>query len=729
MRKVLALVVTALGVVACTPNAELSAVSSGTLALSADSANLYVLEADQNKVYVFDANSYTQLATVAVGKNPARIVVASDETIYVSNRGERTVSVITRNGSSWTEAARIPVGVEPVGLAVTKDAKTLLVVNSTMLTDLTTGSLMAIDTASRSVIWETPVGHEPRAVGILSGDKALVPLYFDGTADLVDIKTGNITRQSDPLHNNDTIDSEVAAGTTAGLTASTSGYLPTGLSDVAVTADGTRAFIPGQWARVAPIQRPPSSGGYYSLGGPCSYGAVVAPGLLTYDAAAWSAHDTLDDLSSCSGPNAQVVANYPPTAIPPDLVVGSATAVASSVATDPGKEVSGPVAAVVDSTGKYVYVANQQSGNVLVMTAYGQDQQPVNLGAGVVAYADLNTGDLTQGEGGTPGPSGLALHKDGRRLFVHNAFDHDFVVLGCDNCTSTGTMTILQTIPYTTPTLPPEAEQGRKLFFTANNADITATGSPVACASCHLEGRTDGHPWGFPEGLSTTPVLVGRNFTQTQPWDWSGSFTDLGLVGIDQTSFFSDVITQRMGGSDQVGATVHNEIATWLSQYAPVQDNPFRYDASGNVLPLSASAQRGQALFNQVDISAGLNNGRSCATCHNPSTNFALSYTVADSTIRDVGTDGSAGNAAYGNDPTGYTVEGQKLTPDPTLNSDVTGFDVPSLLSIGRSGPYMHDARYLTLDQRLHDGNTTHGNPGRFTESQKQDLEAYLLTL
>ncbi|MFP2910526.1 YncE family protein [Pyxidicoccus sp. 3LFB2] len=160
--------------------------ASGSVALSRDDAFLYVVDADNGVLAVVDTGRGEKVGEVKVGRGPERVVVGPDDTIYVSNRAERTVSVIRRG--DWSEAARISVGVEPMGLAVTPGGDTLYVVNSTALDTTQHGTLMAVDTRSLSVRWELPVGEEPRGIALVDGGKrALISLFRHSDLVTVDL--------------------------------------------------------------------------------------------------------------------------------------------------------------------------------------------------------------------------------------------------------------------------------------------------------------------------------------------------------------------------------------------------------------------------------------------------------------------------------------------------------------------------------------------------------------
>ncbi len=79
------------------------------------------------------------------------------------------------------------VGVEPMGLGLPGDGKTLYVVNSAMLDSTEQGSLMAFDTGTLKRLWELPVGDEPRGLALLENDKALVTLHRKGDVVQVDL--------------------------------------------------------------------------------------------------------------------------------------------------------------------------------------------------------------------------------------------------------------------------------------------------------------------------------------------------------------------------------------------------------------------------------------------------------------------------------------------------------------------------------------------------------------
>src|SRR5215211_1940967 len=101
--------------------------SSGSVALSRDETLVYAVDTDNGIVAVHDAATLEKVSDVKVGTAPERIAVGSDEVLYVANRGDRSVSIIRRG--NWRALERIAVGVEPSGLAVSPDGKTLYVVN------------------------------------------------------------------------------------------------------------------------------------------------------------------------------------------------------------------------------------------------------------------------------------------------------------------------------------------------------------------------------------------------------------------------------------------------------------------------------------------------------------------------------------------------------------------------------------------------------------------------
>jgi YVTN family beta-propeller protein len=135
--------------------------TASTVALSRDDALLYAVDTDNGIVAVIDTSSETKVAEVKVGKGPERVVVGVDDAVYVSNRLEHSVSVIQRG--SWQEARRIEAGLEPVGLALSSNGKTLYVVSAIAKDTATHGALLAIDAQSGAQQWELALGEEPRS--------------------------------------------------------------------------------------------------------------------------------------------------------------------------------------------------------------------------------------------------------------------------------------------------------------------------------------------------------------------------------------------------------------------------------------------------------------------------------------------------------------------------------------------------------------------------------------
>lgn len=193
--------------------------------------------------------------------------------------------------------------------------------------------------------------------------------------------------------------------------------------------------------------------------------------------------------------------------------------------------------------------------------------------------------------------------------------------------------------------------------------------SPLACASCHPEGGTDGRVWNFdPIGPRRTQYIRG-GILKTAPLHWDGDMAQLDTL-------MAEVFVKRMGGLAQ-GPRRVNAFGNWLDALPPIpMSEPVDTEA----------AARGQALFNDAKVG--------CADCHQGTLGTNNKNT-------DVGT-------------------GKE-------------FQVPTLLNISLRAPFMHDGCAPTLRDRFTNpscgGGDKHGVTSQLSPAQIDDLVTYLETL
>jgi cytochrome c peroxidase len=213
------------------------------------------------------------------------------------------------------------------------------------------------------------------------------------------------------------------------------------------------------------------------------------------------------------------------------------------------------------------------------------------------------------------------------------------------------------TIPFSSPRVP---HTGHTLFHIAP--------ATVACASCHPEGRDDGHVWSFAGlGERRTQTVLG-GVLDTAPLHWDGDMDSLHTL-------MGEVFVNRMGGGLPSDEFIE-ALGGWLQ--------------SLDHLPASApreetAAGRGAQLFQDPAVG--------CATCHSGDK-------LTDNETVDVGT----GKA----------------------------FQVPSLVGIADRAPFMHDGCAQTLRDRFDPacgGGDAHGKTSHLTAGEIDDLVAYLETL
>lgn len=193
--------------------------------------------------------------------------------------------------------------------------------------------------------------------------------------------------------------------------------------------------------------------------------------------------------------------------------------------------------------------------------------------------------------------------------------------------------------------------------------------SPMACASCHPEGGTDGRVWNFdPIGPRRTQYMRG-GILNTLPLHWDGDMDKLDTL-------MAEVFVNRMGGMAQ-GPRRVNAFANWLNALPAI---PVSEPAD------IQAAERGKALFNDAKVG--------CADCHQGS----------------LGTNNKSSNVGTGKE-----------------------FQVPTLVNIGLRAPFMHDGCAPTLRDRFTNtacgGGDKHGITSQLSPADIDDLVVYLETL
>jgi len=198
-----------------------------------------------------------------------------------------------------------------------------------------------------------------------------------------------------------------------------------------------------------------------------------------------------------------------------------------------------------------------------------------------------------------------------------------------------------------------------------------------SCASCHPDGRSDALNWdlmndGVGNFKNTKSLLLAHETPPSMAEGVRATAEAAVRAGL-QNILFCDRPEDEAEAIDE-----------YLRSLRPVP-SPRLVDGR-----LSPAAERGKALFESDRIG--------CAACHP-----APLYT--DLRMHDVGSKGPY-------EP------GER-------------FDTPALIEVWRTAPYLHDGRYLTMEEVIVEGKhgKSHGRIDELTEREIADLVEYVLSL
>jgi len=588
------------------------AAHTSSLALSADGARLYVVNPEADSVSVIDTATRALVREILL----APAAPAADPTSGV-----------------FTPA------VMPRAAALAPDGKTLYV------TGERSGAVHVVDVASGVATAKIVVGSEPVGL-VVSPDGAAVYAACSQDATVVKIDAATSTVVS---HAAVPAEPWALAWSGDGTRLLVTHFMGQGVTSL----DPATMTVAPVWAIPPTAPRPAASPDRRLAHGEVRglYDLAARPGTDEL----WVAHALL------GVDTAQPTLDFESTAFPALSLLDANGTYAETLSTDaqdvPGVDgsfsdvVSGPHALAFTPDGDDALLVDANSGDVLVVDAR------TRLEIGLVRPL--------------PGkmPDGIAIAPDGLTAYVDERVSADVAVLHLDRTGGALSVTVDGAV---IPRLPHDPMSvtlrlGQDLFNSADSSRYPITTNHwIACATCHMEGRSDAVTWLFAQGPRDTPTNAG------------------GMLGTgflfrtaDRTAvqdYWHTINVEQGGRFDATAqAPLLDAIAAYVNLALPLPVPPTT-DAT--------LVARGAQVF-QASM---------CGSCHagprftdsgagNPT--LDLTGTVL---LHDVGTCVTAGTF-----------------PD-VAHEDVAGhpraacmFDTPSLSGVASSPPYLHDGSAATL--------------------------------
>ncbi len=594
------------------------------LARAGDKTIAYVADEDDANVHTVDVATGKELGTTPLGGAPSQLLVTADGRVVVALRDQAAIEVLEPEADPskpLTSRCTVPTPVEPVALATTPDDGTLIV---------TTGwgaTLSAYDVANMERRYEVPLPREPRSVVVSDdGQKAFVAHVVGSRMSVVDLQAkrvrnvdvggleeGGFRRGKSLFGGNEEIERRACQGFALAKSTELSG----------------RIFAPQ--VLVDPGRADERSEGYGNGG--MSPPEVAAVAVVD--------EDTEKPLGES-------------VSVKPDVR-------AMAGVSRPRPSCLLPRAAAIDPSTRSLFVSC--------------------LGIDAVVEYDAGAADPSRAErrrfAVAPGPTGLAVDPEGRRLVVWSQFDRTLQIapLGRKDAAAEESAEAPAIVRVALSRKAQSAstadlELGRKLFHASGDARISNDGR--ACASCHPDGRDDALTWATPEGPRQTPMLAGR-LARTAPYGWAGRGDS---VEAHLTETFG-----RLGGAG-LARRDFDALIAFATNLRPPQVE--KTEAHDDVL-----VQRGKSIFHAAETG--------CGSCHMEQGAWT------DHTAHDVSSRADADVAAT--------------------------FDTPSLRFVGGTAPYFHDGRYASLRSLLLDADGKMGKTSHLSKDDLDALEAYMRSL
>ena len=715
------------------------ATRSSPIAITQDDEFVWSVNPDNDSVSVFRvaSDADTKVAEITVGKEPWCVAITpDDEKAYVTNMASGTVSVISTFSKQVIDT--IKVGTEPFGCAVTPDGRDLYVANQS------SGTVSVIDTR-RDKVTDTiaGVGVKPHGIAITGDGKRVFVTQFlalkpdDDPRPLTESEGADDGREGRVTvinANNNHVVGTVRLTPLADVGAAfrsdgntlkreplttvfdnVSGAFPNLLESITIKDD--LAYVPGTCS---------------SPNGPFRFNVNVQSCLSTIDVER--------NLEAFATLNMNVGVNFEPV----------------------GKKLfnTNPFAVAFKRSSAEGFIALAATNRLLRVTLNDDGSPTINppLNAGdpgnIIRIELKDPGEIGLADDadtvGGKNPRGLVLNSTDTRAYVMDFLSRDIAVVDVsgDDPTLYRTLARVESADLPAPGSDAAVVQRGKYLFNTAIGPVGAQPNSVrpagrmsdtgwgTCYSCHPNALTDSVTWMFADGprqaisMESTFEFGAANIVNGVPLLPNSHQRALNWSAVrDEVQDFTRNVRAVSGGGglvriDANGAPVP-EGAAGLAQLPDLRptansglsadlDAIATYLAVGVRAPISPVPSHNLgALIGRVVFTA-----QGCQNCHGGKnwTISTLDYTPPPAATEVVDAQLVRFLCRVGTfDPALFT-DGvsNEIRANNAANVQargVLGFNVPSLISVFASAPYLHSGAAASLDDVLR--NVTHRTAGR----------------
>jgi YVTN family beta-propeller protein len=587
--------------------------------------------------------------------SPLEVLLSPDSSrLYVLCQGSEEVRVLDAN--SYASIGNIMVGRVPRGFTLSPEGSRLFVTNSW------DDTISVIDTRTLAVVATWPVGAEPSSVvEDLQGKRLYVANRISNDVAVLGAQTGAEEKR-------------LLAGR--------------GASYLALSADGTRLYSTHVYPNPSPHRSAPES----EITVIDTVRAVVVDRIPLH-AIAGVFHVAL----SADGRLGVVAEMHPKNLVPlAHLEHGGAFEDTLTLfGADVGKTVSGSVEIPLDELERYASqpfgVAIAPDKSRIYVTSGGSEIITVVDVPRLLRFVHAHPGPFVQDLSASANyvvariavghnPRGLALARDGRRLFVANRLEDTISVI------DTRTNRVAKTIQLAGPKTVSALRRGEQTFYSARYSFQ----GQIGCANCHIDSTFDGITWnlepdGFGRSIVDNKMLEGVK--DTEPYKWTGTNPNIPTECGPRTEKY-------FWRSEQYDDLTLADLALYIRSLEP-RPNRWRLE-NGEMTP---AQERGRTIFERaVDkFKKPIPEYNRCSYCHSGPKGTSQK-------IFEVG------------------------TRKPTDNTGL--LKAAPLTNIALTAPYLHDGSAQTLEEiwTVYNPNDKHGRTNDLTKDELNDLIEYLRT-